>query len=323
MLKKNIELSIVVPVYNEEENIAIFFDRIHKICEKILQTDQNYELIFVMDPSEDKSEDIIKKYCQNNKNVSLIKMSRRFGQAACTIAGIENSSGNYCVVIDVDLQDPPEIIENLYKKIINGYDVVSAKRNSRSGINFFYKSLTYLGYKFINTFSDTKIPENTGDFRIFNRKIIKHLSNLSEKHNFLRGLVSFIGFKQTQILYDRQERYKGEGHYSKIFGSLKISVNGLVCYSNFLLNFVFWLGLSIAIFTCLLSIFLILNVYFGSRIYPIGLSSIILSILFIGGVQLISLGIVGQYIARIYDETKNRPKYIIDEKINFINTNDD
>ena len=163
-------------------------------------------------------------------------MSRRFGQAACTIAGIENSSGKYCVIIDVDFQDPPEVIEQLYKKIIEGYDVVNAKRNSRSGINFFYKLLTYLGYKFINTFSEINIPENTGDFRIFNRKIVKNLKNLKEKHNFLRGLVSFVGFKQTYILYDRKERYKGKGHYSKIFGSLKIAVNGLVCYSNFLLN---------------------------------------------------------------------------------------
>ena len=171
--------------------------------------------------------------------------------------------------------------------------------------NFFYKLLTYLGYKFINTFSEINIPENTGDFRIFNRKIVKNLKNLKEKHNFLRGLVSFVGFKQTYILYDRKERYKGKGHYSKIFGSLKIAVNGLVCYSNFLLNFVFWLGLGIALLACLMSVILIINVYFGTKIYPLGLSSIILSILFIGGVQLISLGIVGQYIARIYDETKD------------------
>ena len=316
MLRENIELSIVVPVHNEEHNIDEFVKSINKVCENINEIKKNYELIFVLDPSDDQTEEIIKNYCKKNLNISLIKMSRRFGQPACTIAGIENCRGKYCVVIDVDFQDPPEVIEQLYKKIVQGYDVVNAKRKSRSGINFFYKLLTYTGYKFINTFSETKIPSNTGDFRIFNKKIINNLKNLKEKHNFLRGLISFVGFNQTHILYDRKERYKGKSHYSKIFGSLKIAVNGLVCYSNFLLNFVFWLGLGIAFLACLMSIFLVINVYFGSKIYPIGLSSIILSILFIGGVQLISLGIVGQYIARIYDETKDRPKYIIDEKIN-------
>ena len=316
MLRENIELSIVVPVHNEEHNIDEFVKSINKVCENINEIKKNYELIFVLDPSDDQTEEIIRNYCKKNLNISLIKMSRRFGQPACTIAGIENCRGKYCVVIDVDFQDPPEVIEQLYKKIVQGYDVVNAKRKSRSGINFFYKLLTYTGYKFINTFSETKIPSNTGDFRIFNKKIINNLKNLKEKHNFLRGLISFVGFNQTHILYDRKERYKGKSHYSKIFGSLKIAVNGLVCYSNFLLNFVFWLGLGIAFLACLMSIFLVINVYFGSKIYPIGLSSIILSILFIGGVQLISLGIVGQYIARIYDETKDRPKYIIDEKIN-------
>lgn len=316
MLRENIELSIIVPVHNEEHNIDEFVKSINKVCENINEIKKNYELIFVLDPSDDQTEQIIRDYCKKNQNISLIKMSRRFGQAACTIAGIENCRGKYCVVIDVDFQDPPEVIENLYKKIVQGYDVVNAKRKSRSGINFFYKLLTYTGYKFINTFSETNIPSNTGDFRIFNKKIVNNLKNLKEKHNFLRGLISFVGFNQTHILYDRKERYKGKSHYSRIFGSLKIAVNGLVCYSNFLLNFVFWLGLGIAFLACLMSIFLVMNVYFGSKIYPIGLSSIILSILFIGGVQLISLGIVGQYIARIYDETKDRPKYIIDEKVN-------
>ncbi|MDC0326726.1 glycosyltransferase family 2 protein [Candidatus Pelagibacter sp.] len=316
MLRENIELSIIVPVHNEEHNIDEFVKSINKVCENINEIKKNYELIFVLDPSDDQTEQIIRDYCKKNQNISLIKMSRRFGQAACTIAGIENCRGKYCVVIDVDFQDPPEVIEKLYKKIVQGYDVVNAKRKSRSGINFFYKLLTYTGYKFINTFSETNIPSNTGDFRIFNKKIVNNLKNLKEKHNFLRGLISFVGFNQTHILYDRKERYKGKSHYSRIFGSLKIAVNGLVCYSNFLLNFVFWLGLGIAFLACLMSIFLVMNVYFGSKIYPIGLSSIILSILFIGGVQLISLGIVGQYIARIYDETKDRPKYIIDEKVN-------
>ena len=210
MLRENIELSIVVPVHNEEHNIDEFVKSIDKVCENINEIKKNYELIFVMDPSDDQTEEKIKNYCKKNLNISLIKMSRRFGQPACTIAGIENCRGKYCVVIDVDFQDPPEVIEQLYKKIVQGYDVVNAKRKSRSGINFFYKLLTYTGYKFINTFSETKIPSNTGDFRIFNKKIVNNLKNLKEKHNFLRGLISFVGFNQTHILYDRKERYKGK-----------------------------------------------------------------------------------------------------------------
>ena len=138
MLRENIELSIVVPVHNEEHNIDEFVKSIDKVCENINEIKKNYELIFVMDPSDDQTEEKIKNYCKKNLNISLIKMSRRFGQPACTIAGIENCRGKYCVVIDVDFQDPPEVIEQLYKKIVQGYDVVNAKRKSRSGINFFY-----------------------------------------------------------------------------------------------------------------------------------------------------------------------------------------
>ena len=233
---KNIILSIVVPVFNEEKNILPFVEKINQVCNKTLNKDESYELIFVLDPSEDNTENIIRDCCALNNKIALIKMSRRFGQPACTIAGIENCKGKYCVVIDADFQDPPEIIEKMYNKILEGYDVVNAKRKSRSGTGIFYKTITFIGYKFINAFSDTKIPENTGDFRIFNRKIINQLSKLKEKHNFLRGLVSFIGFKQTFVVYDRLPRLNGKGHYNSLFGSLKIAVNGLVCYSNFLLN---------------------------------------------------------------------------------------
>ena len=311
-----IELSIVIPVYNEEKNINIFIERTTKTLNKILEH-KNYEIIFCLDPSLDNSEKIIKENCKKNKNVALIKMSRRFGQPACTMAGIKNCKGNYCVIIDADLQDPPELIEELYIKAKSeDLDVVYAERKSREGLNWFYKLISYFGYYIINKFSDVKIPRNSGDFRIISRRVINQLSQLKETHGFLRGLVSFVGFSQGKIIYNRPIRKNGETNYNKLFGSTKIALNGLIGYSNFLLNILFLIGIFLILLSFIFAIFLIYNNVFGSKIYPLGISSIILSILFFSSIQLLGLSFLGQYISRIYDEVKDRPAYIIDEKIN-------
>jgi glycosyltransferase involved in cell wall biosynthesis len=309
------KLSVVVPVYNEEKNIETFLIRTTSVLNKIF-IDKSYEIIFCLDPCSDNTENIIKNYCSINPNVALIKMSRRFGQPACTMAGIKNCNGDYCIIIDADLQDPPELIEELYNKCVNNYDVVYAVRERREGINWFYKIITFFGYYIIKKFSDISIPRNTGDFRIVSRRVIKHLSSLKESHGFLRGLVSFVGFKQGSILYTRQKRFHGDSNYNKYFGSIKIALNGLIVYSNFVINFLFFLGISIFILVLVLVLLLIYNNLFGSKIYPVGLSSIILLVMLMGSLQLLSLSFVGQYISRIYDEVKERPQFIIDEKIN-------
>ena len=190
------EISIVVPVRNEEESIKPDLDRSVKVLDNI---GKEYEIIFSLDPSTDKTEKIIQEEIQKNKNIKLLVFSRQFGQPAATMAGIFNCKGSYCVVIDVDLQDPPEVIEDLYKRIKNDYDVVYAKRKSRKGETFIKKIVSSVAYYVINQLSEINIPRDTGDFRILSRRVVEELKKLNESHGFLRGMVAFVGFKQTYL----------------------------------------------------------------------------------------------------------------------------
>ena len=212
----NKKLSVVVPVFNEEKNIKEFTTRLISSLKNI---NLDYEVVFVLDPSNDLTEEKILDEINQNKKIKLICMSRRFGQPQATIAGIQNISGDRCVVIDCDLQDPPELITEMNKKIDQGYDVVVAKRNKRAGETFIKKLITKIGYYFINKITEIKIPVNTGDYRIISNKVIREIKKFNDKSAFLRGLVSYIGFKQTHILYDRDKRNKGEGKYNRYFGS--------------------------------------------------------------------------------------------------------
>ena len=243
------EISIIVPIYNEEENIKSFLQRTEKVLDKI---GKSYEIIFALDPSLDNSENIILEEIKRNKNIKLLIFSRQFGQPAATIAGISNCKGSYCVTIDVDLQDPPEIIENLYNKIISGYEVVYAKRKSRKGETLLKKLISSFAYYLINKFSDIPIPRDTGDYRIFSRKVINHLLKLDESHGYLRGLVAFVGFKQAFVEYDREKRFAGKGKYNKFSGSLKIGFNGLIGFSSKPLFFMSVSGFFIALLSFLL-----------------------------------------------------------------------
>ena len=307
------KLSIVVPVYNEEKNIDSFLKRTISTLDKI---NLKYEIIFVLDPSTDKSEEIIIEKIQQNKNIKLILLSRRFGQPAATMAGIHNISGDLCVIIDADLQDPPELIYEMYNKILEGNDVVYAKRLKRKGETFFKKIISKLGYKIIEKISEVKIPRDTGDYRIITKKIIDKLKNLKETNAFLRGLVAFVGYKQTFIEYERDERKNGQSKYNKYFGSLKIAFNGIVGFSSKPLFLMSVTGFVFAIISFLIGIYYIYQKITNPLITP-GLSSTILIITFFSGIQLLGLGLLGEYIGRIYDEVKNRPNFIIDKKYNF------
>ena len=202
---QNIDISIVTPVFNEENNIEPFLKKIKEILIKLTES---YEIIFVMDPSSDRTENIIKSYAIEDKKIKLIKLSRRFGQPSATLAGIHNSSGNRIVVIDVDLQDPPEVILEMNKKMDEGYEVVFAKRSSREGETFFKKKLSDFGYWLINSLTELNIPKDVGDFRMMSKKVVGHLKDLKEKHGFLRGLVSYVGFKQSEVIFNRLPRKK-------------------------------------------------------------------------------------------------------------------
>ena len=308
-----IEISVVVPVRDENENIKPFLQRTENVLNTI---GKSYEIIFALDPSSDNTEKVILDEIKRNKNIKLLVFSRQFGQPAATIAGILNCKGSYCVIIDVDLQDPPEIIEQLYKKIISGYEVVYAKRKNRKGETIFKKIISSFGYFLINKLSDVPIPKDTGDYRIITRKVINHLKELNESHGFLKGMVAFVGFNQSFIEYDREHRRAGKSKYNKFLGSLKIGFNGLIGFSSRPLFFMSVVGFIIAFLSFLLGLW-----YFFQKILGIdltlGLTTTVILISFFAGVQLLGLGLLGEYVGRIYDEVKKRPKYILDKKINF------
>ena len=307
------KISIVIPIYNEEKNIKIFLERLINTISKI---GSDYEIIFSLDPSEDNSEQIIKNEINKNKKIKMLKFSRRFGQPAATMAGIKLSSGDKCVIIDCDLQDPPELIIDMNEKINQGYDVVLARRKSRKGETFIKRIITKIGYQIIENVTEIKIPKNTGDFRMITKKVIENLKQFNEPNAFLRGLVAYVGFNQTFVDYDREARLDGKSKYNKYFGSIKIAFNGIFGFSSRPLFVMSIIGFFFAILSFLIGIYYIIIKVVDPTITP-GLSSTILFITFFSGLNLIGLGLIGEYVGRIYDEVKKRPNYIIDEKHNF------
>ncbi|MDO8727370.1 MAG: glycosyltransferase [Candidatus Methanoperedens sp.] len=313
MITNKTSVSIVVPVYREESNIKPFLKRAEALIEKLQLP---YEIIFCLDPSPDNTEKVIHEEIKRNPKIRLIKFSRRFGQPAATMAGIHLCKGDACVVIDVDLQDPPELIEQMLDKWREGYYVVYAKRRSRKGETFIKEWISYFGYRVINMISEMKIPKDTGDFRLMDKRIVDELKKLNETHGFLRGMVAFVGFKQTYIEYDRDERASGITNYNKYLGSLKIAFNGIVGFSIRPLQVASLVGGLIALVSFFLGFwFLFQKIVLHNELTP-GLTWTIILITFFAGVQLLSLGIMGEYVGRIYEEVKRRPMYIIEEMEN-------
>lgn len=308
------KISVVIPTYNEEENIS---QLILRLKNTLLKIGLDYEIIFVLDPCTDRTEKVIMDHI-NDKKIKLIKLSRRFGQPAATMAGIKNISGDYVVIIDADMQDPPELILEMYNKILEGYDVVYAKRSSREGETIIKKIVSSFGYRVINYFSEIDIPTDVGDFRIMSKKVVYHLANLNESSAFLRGLVSYVGFKQAFISYNRDKRSTGKTKYNPFLGSLKIGLNGLFGFTSKPLQLMSAMGFVFSFISFSIGLIYVIAKLLGYNITA-GLSTTVLFITFFSGVQLMALGLLGEYIGRIYDEVKNRPQYIIDKKVNFNN----
>jgi polyisoprenyl-phosphate glycosyltransferase len=306
-------LSIVVPVFREEKNIPEFLRRIRPILGEITQ---DYEIIFSMDPSPDRTEDVVLAERAQDERIKLLKFSRRFGQPMATLAGMDYSRGDAVIVMDVDLQDPPELIHEMIKKWREGYDVVLPQRRARTGEPWIKKLVASSGYKVINKIADVKIPPNTGDFRLMTRRVILEVVKLKESHGFLRGMVAVVGFKQCLIPFDRPARFAGETNYNRFFGSLRIGFNGIFCFSTYALTLSTQLG-----FVTAMASFLIAMAYLVMKLagfpFPIGNPTMVILILFMGGIQLISVGILGEYIGRIYEEVRSRPKFIVDRAEGF------
>jgi glycosyltransferase involved in cell wall biosynthesis len=306
-------LSIVVPVYREERNIPEFVRRIRPLLEPI--TDR-YEIIFAMDPSPDRTEEVVLELRRDDPRIKLLKFSRRFGQPMASLAGMQYSTGDAVIVMDVDLQDPPEIIGEMIAKWREGSDVVYAQRRSRTGENWVKRLVSWAGYRLINRIAEVHIPPNTGDFRLMSRRVVEEVIRLKECHGFLRGLVALVGFKQTSVMFDRPPRFAGSGNYNRFLGSLRIGLNGVICFSSQLLTLSSTVGFIAAGCSFLIGVIYAVMKLLGFP-FPLGNPTIVILILFMGGVQLISVGVLGEYIARIYDEVKQRPKFIVDRAFGF------
>ena len=307
------QLSLVVPVYKEEGNVPVFLGRIRAVLAAVTE---DYEIIFSLDPSPDRTEDVILEARATDPRIRLLKFSRRFGQPMATLAGMEYSRGDAVIVMDVDMQDPPELIHEMVAKWREGYDVVIPQRRERTGEPWIKKFVSETGYKVINKIADVKIPPNTGDFRLMARRVVTEVVRLKESHGFLRGMVAVVGFKQFIIPFDRPPRLVGETNYNRFLGSLRIGFNGIFCFSTYALTLSTMFGFLIAGFS-----FLLMGVYLVYKImgWQIlwGNPTVVILVSFLGGIQLICVGILGEYIGRIYEEVRARPKFIVDRAEGF------
>lgn len=310
--KTPIDLSIIAPVYNEESNIDYFFETLIPV---LIRLGLEYEIICVNDGSKDRTLEKLLVYHQNNPQIKIISFSRNFGKEIALTAGLHHSNGKAIIPIDTDLQDPPELIEGLVEKWREGYDVVYAVRRRRLGESSFKRFTANIFYRFINFISDTPIPKDTGDFRLFDRRVVKELNRIPERTRFMKGLFAWVGFKQVGIEYDRQPRHQGKTNwnYWKLWN---FALDGITLFSTFPLRLWSYIGIIISFLSFGYASFLILRTLIYGRDFP-GYASIMVAVLFLGGLQLISLGVIGEYLGRVYAETKRRPLYIINESYGF------
>ncbi len=303
-------LSIVIPVYNEQDNVRRIYTR---LIQALGGLELGWELIFSVDPCTDGTEEMILQLCEEDSRVKMLRFSRRFGQPMATMAGLEASRGDAVVVVDCDLQDPPDLIPELVARWLEGYDVVYAQRRTRAGETLPKRVVSAAGYRLIKRIADVEIPPNTGDFRLISRRVVDNVVALKESHGFLRGLVGLVGFRQTSVLYDRDPRAAGTSKYNRFLGSLLIGLNGIVGFSRYPLQLISLMGMALSGLA-----FAVAIVYLGLKLdglpFPVGDPTIVIAMSFFSGIQLLSLGVIGEYVGRIYDESRDRPKYIVESR---------
>ncbi len=309
------KVSVVIPMYYEEEVAQICYDRVSEVLEK-LKKEYDYEIIFVNDGSKDKTLSILKEIASKDSKVKIISFSRNFGHQVAVTAGIKEVSGDAIVIMDADLQDPPELIPDMLKLWEDGYEVIYGKRNTRKGESAFKLLTAKMFYSFLNAMSEVEIPKNTGDFRLVDKSVIDVINNLPEHNKFLRGLFSWVGFEQKEFLYDRPKRELGETKYP-FKKMLKLAKDGIISFSTKPLKIVGGLGIFSILLSMIILVYSILSYALDWNNLADGWTSIMVCITFFAGVQLFSLWIMSEYISRIYDESKGRPEYIVKEKINF------
>jgi dolichol-phosphate mannosyltransferase len=303
-------ISIVVPVYNEEAVLPELYRRISQVMD---ETDNSWELILVNDGSRDNSADVIHGLNQKDSRVKGISFSRNFGFQEAVTAGLAYTSGQAVILSDADLQDPPEVIPQMIAKWREGVDVVYGVRISREGETWFKKFTAKAFYRVIYRITSVKIPLDTGDFRLMDRRVVDAIMRMPERNRFLRGMVPWVGFRQAGIEYQRAARFAGESKFNSVRKMLPFAVDAITSFSYFPLQLATYLGFMMAIISALMIMAVIGVRLFGPDEPLLGQATTLVAVLFLGGVQLISLGIIGEYLGRIYDEVKGRPLYLVDK----------
>ncbi len=303
--------SVVVPLYNEEEVLPETYRRLKEVLDSL---GESYEVIMINDGSKDKTASMAKEICAKDKNFKLLNFSRNFGHQTAITAGMDYAGGQAIVVIDADLQDPPEVIPEMIAKWKEGYEVVYGKRSSRKGETFFKKLTAKVFYRTLNRFTDVDIPTDVGDFRLIDKKVRDALLTVPEHNRYVRGIISWLGFRQTEVEFVREARFAGETKYP-LRKMLKLAIDGITSFSYKPLKISISLGSILSVFSLVFALVIVILRLNNIVVMEPGWASLMVIMLFFFGVTLIMLGIIGEYIARIFEEVKGRPIYIISEKI--------
>ncbi len=307
-----IRLSVIVPCLNEQEVICSTHQRLTAALE---QAALEFEIIYVDDGSTDATPELLRELQTQDSRVRMVRFSRNFGHQIAITAGLEHASGDAVAIIDADLQDPPEVILEFLQKWMDGYDVVYGVRSERDGETAFKLWTAKAFYRLIGKLSETPIPLDTGDFRLMDRRVVEALLSMPERDRFVRGMVSWLGFSQVALPYHRAARAAGTTKFS-LFKMLRFATDGIVSFSISPLRLATWMGFAASGFAILVMLYTLYERVFGTGVVR-GWTSTMMAILFIGGVQLICLGIIGEYVGRIYGEAKRRPLYVVREKVGF------
>jgi glycosyltransferase involved in cell wall biosynthesis len=306
-------LSLVIPCMNEQE---VLRETNQRIVEFLNQASVNFEIIYVDDGSTDSTPDVLRELQAQDARLRVVRFSRNFGHQIAITAGLEHTSGDAVVIIDADLQDPPEVILEFLAKWLDGYDVVYGVRTEREGETVFKLWTSKFFYRFISQLSDTRIPIDTGDFRLLDRRVVASLLTMPERDRFVRGMVSWVGFSQVGVPYRRASRAAGSTKFS-LFKMVRFALDGIFSFSILPLRLATWTGFAASGLALLGIIIVLLDKFFAIPGMVKGWSSTVIAVLFIGGVQLICLGIIGEYVGRIYGESKHRPLYVVRERMGF------
>ena len=306
MDSSNIWISVIVPVYNEQENLDYLFQRLLGVLAGLNLT---YEVICINDGSKDDTLKNLLDYHHQHPEIKVVNLSRNFGKEIALSAGLDYTQGEVVVIIDADLQDPPELIGELLVKWREGYDVVYATRRSRAGETWLKRFTAFGFYRVLNLISEVAIPDNTGDFRLLDRRVVEALRQLPEKNRFMKGLFSWVGYRQTAVVFDRPPRHRGSSswNYWKLWN---FALEGFTSFSFMPLKIWSYVGLAIAIPAVFYATYLILRTLIFGIDVP-GYASLMVAVLFLGGIQLVTLGVIGEYLGRIYHEVKGRPLYFV------------